>query len=302
MKRLGLVGLAFVLVGAAACYWAAGNLAAPVPRAVGSPPADLPGQAVRVLSPTAGTLRGWLVPGRPGAGAVLLLHGIRGSRLDMVDRARFLHAAGHTVLLFDSRAHGESDGPRITFGYLESLDARAALGFLRRAAPGERLGVIGISLGGAALLLGPQPLGVSALVLEAVYPTVEEAIENRLALRLGALGPPLAPLLTLQLRPRLGVSAQDLRPIEGIERVGAPILMIAGVEDRHTTRAQARRLFARARPPKALWEVAGAGHVDYHRAARDEYEARVGAFFADALRVPAERASAGGVPVDRPTR
>ena len=98
----------------------------------------------------------------------------------MLDRARFLHGAGYTVLLYDSRAHGESDGSRITFGHLESLDARAMLGFLRRAAPGERLGVIGISRGGAAVLLGPQPLGVSALALEAVYPTLEEAKRLRL--------------------------------------------------------------------------------------------------------------------------
>ena len=251
---------------------------------VGDLPADLPGRTVRVLSPAAGTLKGWLVPGRRGAGAVLLLHGVRASRLDMLDRARFLHAAGHTVLLFDSRAHGESGGQRITFGYLESIDARAILAFLRRSVPGERVGVIGISLGGAAVLVGPQPLDVQALVLEAVYPTLEEAIDNRLALRFGALGPPLAPLLTVQLRPRLGFAAEDLRPIDAIDRVGAPVLVVAGAEDRHTTPAQSRRLFARAQGPKELWEIPGAGHVDFYRAARAEYEARVGRLFAATLR------------------
>jgi pimeloyl-ACP methyl ester carboxylesterase len=78
----------------------------------------------------------------------------------------------------DSRAHGESGGERITFGYLESLDARAILGFVRRQMPGERVGAIGVSLGGASLLLGPQPLSVGAVVLEAVYPTLAEAIEE----------------------------------------------------------------------------------------------------------------------------
>lgn len=288
MKRLALLLAALALVaGALSVYWVGGQLAAPAPREVGALPDDLPGRALKVISPAAGVLKGWLVPGRRAGGAVLLLHGLRASRLDMLGRARFLHAQGYTVMLFDSRAHGESGGQRITFGYLESLDARALLGTLRQAAPGERIGVIGVSLGGAAVLLGPQPLGVSALVLEAVYPTLEEAIDNRLAIRLGALGPPLAPLLTVQIRPRLGFGVEDLRPIDSVDRVGAPLLVIAGTEDRHTTVAQSRRLFARAQAPRAMWEVAGAGHVDYHRAAPTDYEARVGGFLARHLRDPA---------------
>jgi fermentation-respiration switch protein FrsA (DUF1100 family) len=285
LKRLALLLAALVVVaGALSVYWAGGQLVAPAPREIGTPPADLPGRALKVPSPAAGVLKGWLVPGRRDGGAVLLLHGVRASRLDMLGRARFLHARGYTVMLFDSRAHGESGGQRITFGYLESLDARVLLGALRQAAPGERLGVIGISLGGAACLIGPQPLRVHALVLESVYPTLEEAIDNRLAMRLGALGPPLAPLLTVQLQPRLGFGVGDLRPIDTVDRVGAPLLVIAGTEDRHTTIVQSRRLFARAQAPKELWEVPGAGHVDYHLAAPAEYEARVGGFLGRHLR------------------
>jgi len=285
LKRLALLLAALAaLAGALSVYWAGGQLAAPAPREIGAPPADLPGRALKVPSPAAGVLKGWLVPGRRDGGAVLLLHGVRASRLDMLGRARFLHARGYTVMLFDSRAHGESGGQRITFGYLESLDARVLLGALRQAAPGERLGVIGVSLGGAAVLIGPQPLRVHALVLESVYPTLEEAIDNRLAIRLGALGPPLAPLLTAQLQPRLGFGVGDLRPIDTVDRVDAPILVIAGTEDRHTTIVQSRRLFARAQAPKELCEVPGAGHVDYHLAAPAEYEARVGGFLARHLR------------------
>ena len=81
-----------------------------------------------------------------------------------------------SVLLFDFRAHGESTGDRITFGALESVDARAALDFLRTELPAERIGAIGVSLGGAAALLGREPLPVDALVLEAVYPAIDVAI------------------------------------------------------------------------------------------------------------------------------
>jgi pimeloyl-ACP methyl ester carboxylesterase len=285
LKRLALLLAALAaLAGALSVYWVGGRLAAPAPRAVGDLPADLAGHALKVPSPAAGVLKGWLLPGRREGGAVLLLHGLRASRLDMLSRARFLHALGYTVMLFDSRAHGESGGQRITFGYMESIDARTLLGALRQAAPGEPLGVIGVSLGGAAVLVGPQPLRVHALVLESVYPTLEEAIDNRLAIRLGPLGPPLAPLLTVQLRPRLGFGLEDLRPIDSVDRVGAALLVIAGTEDRHTTIVQSRRLFARAQAPKEMWEVPGAGHVDYHRAAPADYEARVGGFLGRHLR------------------
>ncbi len=115
----------------------------------------------------------------------------------MVDRARVLHEHGFSVLLFDFQASGESSGHRITFGKLEGLDAAAAVAFVRDRRPGERVGVIGTSLGGSAALLGPTPLAVDALVLEAVYPDMDAALSTRLRVRLGRFaGPLFTPLLT----------------------------------------------------------------------------------------------------------
>ncbi len=90
---------------------------------------------------------------RKGAGAIILMHGVRANRLSMLDRARFLSHAGYAVLLVDFQAHGESTGEHITFGYLESRDAQAAVRFLRANAPDEKIGVIGVSMGGAPLCL-----------------------------------------------------------------------------------------------------------------------------------------------------
>src|SRR6185312_6459178 len=115
--------------------------------------------------------------------------------------------------LFDFQAHGESAGEHITFGYLESRDAQAAVDFMRNNAPGEKIGVIGVSMGGAATLLASPPLKIEALVLEMVYPTINQAVSNRLTMRVGAWGAVLTPLLVWQLKPRLGVSADALMPI-----------------------------------------------------------------------------------------
>jgi fermentation-respiration switch protein FrsA (DUF1100 family) len=281
--RLGLwLGLAaLVLAGSAAALWELGSrLAAPASRAVGPPPAELSAEPVEFESRSGSRLRGWLARGAPGRGAVVLAHAVRGSRLDMLQRALFLTRAGYSVLLFDQQAHGESPGRFISFGWLEARDAAAAVGFAAERLPGEAIGFLGVSQGGAAALLGPAPLPVSALVLEAVYPTLAEAVAARLRIRLGALGPPLAPLLLLQLRPRLGVSADALRPIEGIRAVRSPILVIAGDRDAHTPLEDSQRLFAAAPEPKELWVLPETAHQDFHRVAGADYEARILDFFA----------------------
>lgn len=205
----------------------------------------------------------------------------------MLSRGSALRRAGYTVLLVDLQGHGESAGHWITFGARESLDAQAALAHLRVAVPGERVGALGVSLGGASLILGTAELpanAADAVVLEAVYPTIEEAVADRLRMRLGALGPPLAPLLTSQLRPRLGITPDELRPINRIAKLQVPLLMIAGAADRHTTLSESRRLFAAAPQPKELWVLEGASHQDLHAFARIEYERRLLGFFGRYLR------------------
>ena len=265
--------------------WRAGTaLSAPARRSVGTLPADLRGRAVEFESASGATIRGWLIPGERGAGAVVLMHGVRGSRLNMIGRARFLSAAGYTVLLFDFQAHGESGGSRITTGYLESRDARAALDFVRAQAPGERVGVVGVSMGGAAALLAEPQLDAQALVLEMVYPTIEQAIDDRLRMSIGAWGVVFRPLLTSQLRLRLGISAEDLHPIDHASKVTAPKLFVAGAEDMHTTLEESRQLFDAAAGPKELWVVDGERHEDLHALKGREYEERVLAFFDKHLR------------------
>lgn len=275
-------------------------LARPARSIVGSAPMTLGAHTVVFPSQSGSEIRAWLAPGRKGAGAVLLLHGMGGNRATMLARAAFLHDSGFTILAPDFQAHGESPGRHITFGALESLDAEAALAFLRASAPGERVGIIGVSMGGAATLVGSKPLAVDALVLESVYPTFHDAVADRLHAWLGPvgfLGNAVTPALIQLVAPRIGVDPARLRPIDAISNVGEPLLVIAGTDDEYTKLAETRALFARAQSPKELWEVAGAGHVDIHDYSPLEYERRVGGFLVAHLRGPvteAESASAVG--------
>lgn len=202
----------------------------------------------------------------------------------MLGRARLLAQAGHAVLLFDFQAHGESGGEAITFGWRERLDARAALAWLREAAPHERIGVIATSMGGAAVLLAHPKPAPDAIVLEQVYPIVEEALDNRLRNYLGPFGPALSPVLEREMSWHLGLAPSLLRPIEHIASVDGPVLILAGETDRHTTLGQSRALFAAASEPRQLWIVPGAAHVDLCAFAGVDYAAHVLPFLAAHLR------------------
>jgi pimeloyl-ACP methyl ester carboxylesterase len=276
-----VVGLAVIVVVVLALTWVAGDdLTKPTNRdiTIGRPPLDLEASNITFASGSGSLIHGWLSPGKPGHGAIILLHGLRGDRREMVSRAEFLRARGYSVLLFDFQGHGESRGSLITFGDLESRDVTAAIQYLHHKLPNEQVGVIGVSLGAAAFVLAEERPAVAAVVLEQMYPTIQQAVAGRARRYLGPVAPVLAPLLMVQVQARLKIPANRLRPIDRMGQIGAPVLIVNGTQDSYTSIEDARALFAAASNPKELWAVEGAGHVDLHAFAKAQYEQRVGDF------------------------
>jgi uncharacterized protein len=284
-KNRALLCVAAIPVFFLGAVWGAGSfLSHPVKRSVGALPGHLQGREVEFESGSGSKLRGWMIPGRKGAGAIVLMHGYRGDRRQMLGRATFLNRDGYGILLFDFQAHGESPGEQITIGHLESRDAQAAVGFMKSNCPGEKLGLIGLSMGGAAAALASPPLEVDAMALEMVYPDIERATANRMERYMGGWARGLAPLLIMQLPWRAGIDEVALRPIDRVGAIRAPKLFIAGAKDQHTKLAESRELFAAACEPKELWVVEEAAHGDVHQGAKDEYERRILDFFEKRLR------------------
>lgn len=224
------------------------------------------------------SIAGWWVDRGEDSPVVLLLHAVRADRSTMVSRAQLLMRHGFSVLLIDLQGHGETPGEAITLGFRESTDVVAAREWIKHTAPGRKIGVVGCSLGGASVLLAPQPSGFDAVVLEAVYPRIARAAENRIRIRLGFLAPVLTPLLMMQLEPRLHITAADLEPIRSIGRLGAPVLVAAGSKDEHTTLEESRELFDAASQPKFTWVVEGARHQDLLAFDKQGYEEHVVGF------------------------
>ena len=121
------------------------------------------------------------------------------------------------------------------------------------------------------------------MVLEMVYPTINRAISNRLTMRLGGWSSALVPLLSWQLKLRLGIHTEDLRPIDHVGKISTPKLFIVGSKDQHTTIEESQLMFEAAGEPKELWVVT-AEHVDLYPVAKKEYEQHVLGFFEQHLR------------------
>jgi uncharacterized protein len=277
----GLVVAAGIVIVVIGTTWlASGGLQDSANHYVSPSPLDLHASNITYASGAGVLIHGWLVPGKSGQGVVVLLHAIRGDRRDMISRARFLRARGYSVLLIDFQSHGENRGNRITFGDLESHDVTGAIQYLHHKLPGEKVAVIGVSMGADALVLADGRPAVDAVVLEQMYPTINRAVASRVRSNVGPLAPLFASLVMLEMQSRREIPANRLRPIERIAKIGAPVLIVNGTEDNHVTIEEARAEFAAAAPPKELWAVEGAGHVDLYGFAKGQYERRVGGFLA----------------------
>ena len=283
-KYFGALLVAAMILGVIFVWNIGSVLVSPANHPIGNPPTNIKVEAVEFPSASGALIHGWFVAGKPGRGAVILLHGVHADRRAMLARTEFLSRAGYAVLLFDFQGHGESLGTNITFGFLESRDATASVDFVHQKSPGEKIAVIGVSLGAASALLAEPPLPVNALVLESSFPTIYHATEDRMMERFGFLGRLATPLLTCQLKPRLGIGLDDLKPIAHAGEISTPKFFIAGTTDKLTTIEESKQLFTAAAEPKQCWWLDGAAHVDMQAFARAEYERRVGGFLAANLR------------------
>lgn len=239
---------------------------------------DVPGLEDASFRTTDGlTLRGWFAPGSRGA-AIVFVHGGGGNRMQLFPEARILAHHGYGVLIYDSRASGESDGDLATLGAREQRDVEAAIDFVsaRPEIDPKRIGIVGFSVGASTVVLEvAHDRRTRAVVLYATWSSMEDEIKWK-ARRFGPLS--WAPVL-FGLR-RQGVDVDAVRPIDHMGEIAPrPLLMIAGSDDSDTPVAVMEQVFAAAREPKELWVEPRATHGSYVETAPAEYERRVVGFF-----------------------
>jgi len=202
------------------------------------------------------TVRGWMLPqaDEAKAPAIIVVHGWGSNRSRVLRYALPLHEAGYAVLLYDARAHGESDHYPTPSGLMFKEDLLTALDWLRKRPEIDpaRIGVIGHSLGGfgAVLALDGGP-PIAALVTDSMPVRFSTMIGSELRRRKLPVFPLAYLLPYLMIRrsriPRSEVKRANPAAIlaENARGRNVPVLLVHSRRDSYVPSAELEHVLSR---------------------------------------------------------
>jgi pimeloyl-ACP methyl ester carboxylesterase len=256
MSRSAHVVVLAVTLAASSCMppsWGAGALLHPARRPLTGPkPVDaealaLEGDGVR--------LQGWRfrAAGSP-RGIVVLLHGSADNRTSGVGVARHFASRGFTVISYDSRAHGESQGDACTYGFYEKRDLSKVLDALGQSPTI----VLGTSLGAAvALQAAADDHRISGVIAVATFSDLRTVASERAPFF--ATNREIDEAFRIAQR-QARFDVNTVSPVASARRIVVPVMLIHGAQDEETPPDHSRRVFAALRGPRELLIVPGRGH------------------------------------------
>src|SRR5215471_5798425 len=253
-------------------------------------------------------LRGWKVtPPSPNGNWVLLFHGVADNRVGVIGQSEFLLRAGYGVVMMDARAHGASDGPIATYGWLERNDTRSVIdallasyvdpclsiqwsgppppGYCGRKGP-KHIFALGESMGaGIALQSAAADPRIEAVVAESSFANLREAACDYAGLRKSPLlGKSLLSPFSWTLLSRgeklTGIPLAEVSPVKAVASRAFPVLLICDEKDEALPCRHTQMIYEAARGPKQLWVVPGAFHTAALGFQPEEFKRRALSFFA----------------------
>ena len=224
-------------------------------------------------------LAGWYIPAANGGGAtsatVVLAHADGANKSEMLPWADLLHA-DYNLVLFDFRNHGQSSGQTTTMGVREVDDLRAVLDWLDEEKGPASIGVLGVSMGGAAAINeAASDSRVSAVILDSTHATLANALQARLDRDGYPLSLPGAWSILLGGLLRTGEDMSSADPVQAIARYRErPVLLITAGSDQAVGPNDASDLLAAAQDAGGAVELkscAAAPHAQAISTCSSEY-------------------------------
>lgn len=210
------------------------------------------------------TLHGlWLPAEQPKAPILLYLHGARFNVTGSAPRMRRMQELGFSVLGVDYRGFGKSTQalPSEESAY---EDARAAWDWLARKYPDRPRYVFGHSLGGPiAIHLATEVNDESGTIVEGTFTSIADVVSTS---KWGWM--PVSLLIT-----------QRFEAARKVGRIGSPLLVVHGGEDRLIAPDLGRKLFDAAAQPKLFMLVEGGSHHNTNSVGQAQYRQALAQLF-----------------------
>ena len=284
----GIVAAVAVALVLAVGWYASGEVIHPKQDAslYGPEDYDLPMEDIQFQGRDGVKLVGWFIPGESSA-TVVLAHG-RGSYKDhFLPHADYLHRAGFSVLLFDFRYRGDSEGDAQTLGAKESWDLQSAVDYLmtRPDVDPERIGLQGGSMGAAtAILAAADRPEIKGIVAHIPFASIDDLLCHSFKHEFGIPCFPFASVTKWLAEVRTGVDFDRVAPIDVISNLSPrPVLLIDDGLDAMLPSQSVERLYEAARNPKDFVSIPDASHGEAWVKDPEEFERRVLAFWRETL-------------------
>jgi uncharacterized protein len=202
-------------------------------------------------------LAGWAFRAQPASrGWLVYLHGIADNRQSGIGFAQRFVPQGYDVLMYDSRAHGDSTGEAVTYGVREKEDLQKAFD----AVGAKRAVLFGCSLGASvALQAAATDDRIVGVIAQSAFADLRSIAHERKPFVFTRAKADTAIALAGK-QGRFDVDEASV--LRAAPNIRVPVLLIHGEDDRETRADHSRRIFEKLAGPKELLIVAGAGHND----------------------------------------
>ncbi|HXG67371.1 MAG TPA: alpha/beta fold hydrolase [Blastocatellia bacterium] len=232
-------------------------------------------------------LYGWWMQAAVDAPTVVVLHGVKNNRTTVLRAALTLRRAGFNVLVFDGRAHGDSEGRYVTYGFYERRDVEAALEWLvnEKKISKDRIGLAGESMGAAiALQVAAHVPWVRAVWADSPFASlrrvVGEFVSRVTRLPETVVHPVLWPAYRVA-NYRGKFDIEMVNPLTLAARITCPVYLVHGTADELIPHAHSQNIYDALGGSKEIWMIEGGRHARSarHQKQRREYSKRLIEFF-----------------------
>lgn len=234
---------------------------------------DIKYENVTIQAEDGSDLYGWWIPHPTPRATIVFAHGYGKNReqsdLPLKELIPEFHKQGYQFLTFDFRASGISEGDRVTVGAKEQSDLQAAIAFARERTDGPIV-LYGVSMGAATALATADETAVAAVIADSPFSDLRAYLETNLPVWSDLPNFPFTPVIMTVTPWFTGLDADLVKPIDDVENIDAPILLIHGRGDDAIPVSESERL-AERNDQIELWVTDNDGHVASHKMFQAEY-------------------------------